>query len=120
MRISLYLVKSVLLLMLCIFFQYMMQQQQSTHNISVTWRGMKFILEMNSAATLKDLGYELQKLTDVKADTMRLIVPQASDRSSRLLSPFSDEHSHLSLQETSFFEVTFFTFILCWIDNLPL
>ncbi|CAL5406231.1 unnamed protein product [Camellia sinensis] len=84
--------------------EYMMQQQQSTHNISVTWRGMKFILEMNSAATLKDLGYELQKLTDVKADTMRLIVPQASDRSSRLLSPFSDEHSHLSLQETSFFE----------------
>lgn len=84
--------------------EYMMQQQQSTHNISVTWRGKKFILEMNSAATLKDLGYELQKLTDVKADTMRLIVPQASNRSSRLLSPFSDEHSHLSLQEASFFE----------------
>ena len=83
-----------------------MQEQQSTRNISVTWRGKKFILEMNSDNTLKDLGCELQKLTDVKADTMRLIVPQASDRSSKLLSPFSDEHSCLSLQETSFFEVT--------------
>ncbi|PSS16113.1 Ubiquitin and WLM domain-containing metalloprotease [Actinidia chinensis var. chinensis] len=84
--------------------QDIMQQQQSTHNISVTWRGKQFILEMNSDNTLKDLGRELQKLTDVKADTMRLIVPQASDRSSKLLSPFSDEHSCLSLQETSFFE----------------
>ncbi|XP_052178766.1 uncharacterized protein LOC127792341 [Diospyros lotus] len=81
-----------------------MELQQSTHNISVTWRGKKFILEMNSAATLKDLGFELQKLTDVQADTMRLIVPQASDRSSKLLSPFSDEHECLSLQETSFFK----------------
>ncbi|XP_057506870.1 uncharacterized protein LOC130790035 isoform X2 [Actinidia eriantha] len=81
-----------------------MQEQQSTRNISVTWRGKKVILEMNSDNTLKDLGHELQKLTDVKADTMRLIVPQTSDRSSKLLSPFSDEHSSLSLQETSFFE----------------
>ncbi|KAL7000004.1 hypothetical protein U1Q18_001154 [Sarracenia purpurea var. burkii] len=81
-----------------------MEQRQSTHNISVTWRGRRFILEMNLAVTLKDLGYELQKLTDVKADTMRLIIPQASGKSSKLLSPFSDEHSCLSLQETSVFE----------------
>ncbi|KAF7140222.1 hypothetical protein RHSIM_Rhsim06G0169800 [Rhododendron simsii] len=76
----------------------------STHNITVTWRGKKFIVEMNSAASLKDLGHELQKLTDVKADTMRLIVPQAFDKSSKLLSPFSEEHSRLHLQEISFFE----------------
>lgn len=87
-----------------------MQEQMSTHNITVTWKGNKFIVEMNPGASLKDLGHELQKLTNVKADTMRLIVPQASDKSSKLLSPFSDEHSSLYLQETSFFEVTFFTF----------
>ncbi|KAI8554541.1 hypothetical protein RHMOL_Rhmol05G0107200 [Rhododendron molle] len=60
---------------------------------------------MNSAASLKDLGNELQKLTDVKADTMRPIVPQASDKSSKLLSPFSEEHSCLRLQEISFFKL---------------
>lgn len=87
-----------------------MQEQMSTCNIPVIWRGKKFIMEMNLAASLKDLGHELQKLTDVKADTMRLIVPRASDKSSKLLSPFSEEHSCLRLEEISFFEVTFFTF----------
>ncbi|CBI28887.3 unnamed protein product, partial [Vitis vinifera] len=32
---------------------------------------------------------------------MRLIVPQPSNKGLKLLSPFSDEHMHLSLQETS-------------------
>ncbi|KAI8552057.1 hypothetical protein RHMOL_Rhmol06G0234800 [Rhododendron molle] len=90
--------------MFSILFQYIMQEQMSTRNITVTWRGKKFIVGMNSAASLKDLGHELQKLTDVKADTMRLIVPQASDKSSKLLSPFSEEHSCLRLQEISFSE----------------
>ncbi|KAK9284353.1 hypothetical protein L1049_023524 [Liquidambar formosana] len=72
--------------------------------ISVTWRGKKFNVEMSSGATLKEFGYELLKLTSVKADTMRLIVPQSSNKSSKLLNPFSDEHSHLSLQETSILE----------------
>ncbi|KAG5548185.1 hypothetical protein RHGRI_013777 [Rhododendron griersonianum] len=76
---------------------------------------------MNSAASLKDLGHELQKLTDVKADPMRLIVPQASDKSSKLLSPFSEEqHSCLRLQEISFFKnivllpkYSFVTYVSC-------
>ncbi|KAK6918790.1 WLM domain [Dillenia turbinata] len=59
---------------------------------------------MNSAAILKDLGNVLQQLTDVKADTLRLIVPQSSGKGSKLLSPFSDEQSSLSLQETSILE----------------
>lgn len=78
-----------------------MQQPKDTLSISTIWRGKKFIVETNSDATLKKFGHELQKLTGVKADTMRLIVPQPSNKGSKLLSPFSDEHMHLSLQETS-------------------
>lgn len=81
-----------------------MEQQKGSANISVTWRGNKFDLEMDLTATLKDLGSKLQKLTDVKADTLRLIVPQAYGKSTKLLYPFSDEHSSLSLQETSILE----------------
>lgn len=80
-----------------------MQQLQDTHNVAVTWRGKKFILEMDASATLKELGHKLQKLTDVKEDTIRLIVP--SNKSPKLLSPFIEEQSSLALQETSIFEV---------------
>ncbi|CAK9134754.1 unnamed protein product [Ilex paraguariensis] len=80
----------------------MMQQEQDIRDISVTWRTNKFVLKMRSDASLKDLGHNLQELTGVEADTMRLIVP--SNKSSKLLSPFSDEHSFLSLQEASAFE----------------
>ncbi|KDP30833.1 hypothetical protein JCGZ_13776 [Jatropha curcas] len=59
---------------------------------------------MNSNASLKDLGDELQKLTDVKPDTMKLIVPQVSSKGSKLLSPFSNEHSQLSLHKASILE----------------
>lgn len=81
-------------------------QQQDPHNVTVTWRGEKFILEMDSSATLKELGVKLQKLTDVKEDTIRLIVP--SNKTPKLLSPFTEEQSSLSLQETSIFEVSYF------------
>ncbi|VVA17500.1 PREDICTED: WLM-domain-containing [Prunus dulcis] len=81
-----------------------MQDPQVEHNIWVIWRGKKFNVEINAGATLKDLGHELQKLTNVKADTLKLIVPQFSDKSSKLLSPFSDEHEKLSLEETSIIE----------------
>ncbi|GAB2274958.1 hypothetical protein Dimus_009727 [Dionaea muscipula] len=79
-----------------------MEQQESNLSISITWRGMKFNIEINSGATLKELGDELQKLTDVKADTMRLIVPQSTKKSSKLLLPFSVEHSNLILEEIPF------------------
>lgn len=79
-----------------------MEQERNGHEISVMWRGKKYVLTMNSSATLEELGHELQKLTAVKSDTLKLIVQ--SHKSSKLLSPFSDEHSHLTLQETAIIE----------------
>ncbi|GAU32748.1 hypothetical protein TSUD_323160 [Trifolium subterraneum] len=70
-------------------------------NIFVTWRGKKFVVDMNLDATVKDLGEELQKLTNIKQDTMKLIVPQIAGKTSNLLAPFSTEHALLSLRETS-------------------
>ncbi|KAK7304851.1 hypothetical protein VNO77_42742 [Canavalia gladiata] len=85
-------------------FRSNMQPQSSQLNISVTWRGKKFVVEMNISATVKDLGKELQKLTNIQEDTMRFIVPQTSGKTSKLLAPFSKEHALLSLQETSITE----------------
>lgn len=80
-----------------------MQQQQDKNDISVTWRGKRFTVPMTSRATLKEFGDSLQKLTDVRADTLRLIV--RSNQSSKMLYPFSDEYSSLTLQETPLFQV---------------
>ncbi|XP_019162659.1 PREDICTED: uncharacterized protein LOC109159096 isoform X1 [Ipomoea nil] len=76
-----------------------MDQQQQVLNFSVTWRGKKFTLEMEPGTTLKALGDELRKLTNVEDDTMRLIVP--INKSSKLIYPFSKEHSYLKLDEAS-------------------
>jgi 4-diphosphocytidyl-2C-methyl-D-erythritol kinase len=86
-----------------------MPTSSSLINISVTWRGKKFVVDMNLDATVKDLGEELQKLTDIKEDTMKLIVPQIAGKTSKLLAPFSTEHALLSLRETSITEVRSFT-----------
>ncbi|PIA36911.1 hypothetical protein AQUCO_03200104v1 [Aquilegia coerulea] len=59
---------------------------------------------MNSDATLKEFGHKLQHLTNVKPDTMRLLLPRSSDNTSKLLTPFSDDHSSLSLKESSILE----------------
>ncbi|KAL1092273.1 hypothetical protein V6Z11_D07G212300 [Gossypium hirsutum] len=79
------------------------EEGENMVNVTVIWRGNKYMVEMDSGANLKELGDELQKLTDVKPDTMRLIVPQLSGKGSRMLHPFSDDHSCLSLQEASVF-----------------
>ncbi|CAI9090130.1 OLC1v1024834C1 [Oldenlandia corymbosa var. corymbosa] len=76
--------------------------QHLEEQLSVTWRGRTFILEMDPSAKLKDLGDRLQELTNVKSDTMRLIVP--AKKGSKLLYPFSDEHSNLSLEAASTIE----------------
>ncbi|KAF1871108.1 hypothetical protein Lal_00020842 [Lupinus albus] len=81
-----------------------METPESLLKISVTWRGKKFIVEMDLGTNLKELGQELQKLTNIQEDTMRFIVPSISGKSSKLLAPFSTEHAHLSLQETSIAE----------------
>ncbi|GAB4825218.1 hypothetical protein Ancab_008093 [Ancistrocladus abbreviatus] len=78
-----------------------MDQKENNISVTVIWRGKKFIVEINSSGILKELGDELLKLTNVKADSMRLIIPQSSGRSLKLLGPFSDEHSYLKLQDTS-------------------
>ncbi|KAK6142422.1 hypothetical protein DH2020_022770 [Rehmannia glutinosa] len=73
-------------------------EQRQEHSCLVVWRGHKFVVEMNRSATFKELGEKLQELTNVKADTLRLLVPM--EKSSKLLYPFSDEHSCLSLDST--------------------
>lgn len=87
-----------------------MVQRRSIISFPVIWREKKFVLEINAEASLKRLGEELQTLTGVKADTIRLIIPQQSTKSSRLLMPFSDEHSNLMLHDAGIIEV--YTFIL--------
>lgn len=73
-------------------------------SVHVVWKGRKFVLEESPDASLKELGEELQALTDVKADTMRLIIPQSSTKSSKLFMPFTDEHSRIKLQDTGIVE----------------
>nr|XP_027064562.1 uncharacterized protein LOC113690741 isoform X2 [Coffea arabica] len=76
--------------------------QPPEKQLSVTWRGKKFILEMKHGANLKELGDKLQQLTNVKVGTLRLIVP--TNKGSKMLYPFSDEHSYLSLEAASAIE----------------
>ncbi|KAM7267634.1 hypothetical protein ACFE04_009800 [Oxalis oulophora] len=78
----------------------MEDMQEDVFDVTVIWRGKNYVVGINLDAPLKELAHELQKLTNVKEDTIRLIVP----RSSKLLSPFSDEHSSLSLREASITE----------------
>lgn len=88
-----------------------MHTPSSLVNISVSWRGKKFGVDMSLDATVKDLGEELQKLTDIREDTMKLIVPQiAAGRTSKLLAPFSTEHAILTLREASIAQVLSFTY----------
>lgn len=71
-----------------------MLDSQIILKISIIWKGNKYVVEMSSDACFKELGNELQKLTDVKVDTMWLIIPQKEG--SKLMSHFSDDHSRLS------------------------
>uniref|UniRef100_A0A7N0TIP2 WLM domain-containing protein n=2 Tax=Kalanchoe fedtschenkoi TaxID=63787 RepID=A0A7N0TIP2_KALFE len=85
----------------CFYFvgKKKMQLEDGNLNLSVIWRGKKFVVEISSGASLGDLGRELHKLTSVSEDTMRLLMPKSSIAGSKLLHPFADGHSHLSLQE---------------------
>lgn len=93
----------------CYLLQENMEQQHvnSIYSIPVSWRGTKYMVEISSDSTLRDLGQKLLKLTEVKADTMRLIVPQISSKSSKMLHPFSDEDGYLDLEKISNFKVQF-------------
>ncbi|WCJ37426.1 hypothetical protein M5689_018566 [Euphorbia peplus] len=81
-----------------------MEKFERLLSIMVVWRGNKYVVQLNPHASLKNLGDELQMLTNVKPDTMRLIVPLISGKGSKLLSPYSKEHSELTLQNVSVVE----------------
>ncbi|XP_074585403.1 uncharacterized protein LOC141841173 [Curcuma longa] len=70
-------------------------------NVLVVWRGIELSVDVNSNSNVKEFGQKLQELTHVKPDTMRFFVPQTNSKGSRMLSPFSDAHSMLSLQEAA-------------------
>jgi len=79
--------------------------QRERMNVLIIWRGKHLNVEVDQTCTIHELGDKLQKLTNVKSDTMRLLVPQSRNKGSRLVSPFSDEHANLSLIEASILEV---------------
>ncbi|XP_010440755.1 PREDICTED: uncharacterized protein LOC104724003 isoform X2 [Camelina sativa] len=81
-----------------------MEDSGKTIKVSLLWKGNNYSVEIDSGASLKDLGYELRKLTGVTAETLRLIVPRLNGKGSILMLPFSDDHSSLSLQESNIVE----------------
>lgn len=78
-------------------------EQQDSRSCLVLWRGQQFVVVMSPSTTLKEMGEKLQELTNIKADTLRLLIPM--EKGSKLLYPFSDEHSSLTLESTSVLKV---------------
>ncbi|KAF8758093.1 hypothetical protein HU200_010757 [Digitaria exilis] len=72
--------------------------------ISVTWRGKQLDVDADPRCTVKEFGQLLQDLTSVKPETLKLIVPQSTNRGSKLITPFSDPHSSLTLNEAAISE----------------
>lgn len=64
---------------------------------SVTWRGSQLDVDADPSCTVKEFGQLLQDLTSVKPETLKLIVPQSTNKGSKLIMPFSDAHSRLTL-----------------------
>ncbi|KAF3320375.1 Ubiquitin and WLM domain-containing metalloprotease [Carex littledalei] len=67
--------------------------------VSVIWRGKQLNVEIDQSCNVKEFGQILQDLTNVKPDTLKLLVPQSEKKSSKLVAPFSDVNSSLSLQD---------------------
>ena len=74
--------------------------------ISVTWRGRQLDVDADPSCTVKEFGKLLQDLTSVKPDTLKLIVPQSANKGSKLVTPFSDPHSSLTLNEAAISEAS--------------
>ncbi|CAL5013299.1 unnamed protein product [Urochloa decumbens] len=72
--------------------------------ISVTWRGRQLDVDADPSCTVKEFGQLLQDLTSVKPETLKLIVPQSTNKGSKLIAPFSDPHSSLTLNEAAISE----------------
>uniref|UniRef100_A0A8R7V7B4 WLM domain-containing protein n=1 Tax=Triticum urartu TaxID=4572 RepID=A0A8R7V7B4_TRIUA len=75
--------------------------EQRIARISVTWRGRQLDVDADPSCTVKEFGQLLQDLTNVKPETLKLIVPQSVNKGSKLISPFSDPHSSLTLKEAA-------------------
>ena len=73
--------------------------------ISVTWRGRQLDVVADPSCTVKEFGQLLQDLTSVKPETLKLIVPQSTNKGSKLITPFSDPHSRLTLNEADISKV---------------
>jgi hypothetical protein len=69
--------------------------------ISVTWRGRQLDVDADPSCTVKEFGQLLQDLTNVKPETLKLIVPQSANKGSKLITPFSDSHSSITLKEAA-------------------
>ncbi|XP_047081076.1 uncharacterized protein LOC124691814 [Lolium rigidum] len=69
--------------------------------ISVTWRGRQLDVDADPSCTVKDFGQLLQDLTNVKPETLKLIVPQSANKGSKLITPFSESHSSITLKEAA-------------------
>lgn len=88
-------------------------EEQSLVKIPVVWRGNKLNVEVDPKWNVKEFGEKLQGLTNVKPETMRLLVPQPAKKSSKMITPYSDVYSSLSLQEAAIFEVPY-AFVFCF------
>ncbi|KAG0466825.1 hypothetical protein HPP92_018405 [Vanilla planifolia] len=73
--------------------------EEGTRSIEVVWRAKKLIVEVDSRWKIEELGKKLVQLTNVNPDTLKLLVPQASGKGSRLLAPFSEDNSMLYVHE---------------------
>lgn len=80
-------------------------EENRISRISVTWRGKQLDLDADPNCTVKEFGKLLQDLTSVKPDTLKLIVPQSTNKGSKLIMPYSDSHSSLTLNEAAISEV---------------
>ncbi|XP_031492885.1 uncharacterized protein LOC116259288 isoform X2 [Nymphaea colorata] len=76
-----------------------MAEQEAITNISVTWRGNQLNVDIPLNATMEELGSKLQKLTNVMPNTLRLLIPYSGSKGSKLVYPFSEEHSKCRLND---------------------
>ncbi|KAF0896013.1 hypothetical protein E2562_018146 [Oryza meyeriana var. granulata] len=76
-------------------------EEKRIARISVTWRGRQLDVDADPSCTVKEFGQLLQDLTSVNPETLKLIVPQSTNKGSKLITPFLDPHSILTLKEAA-------------------
>uniref|UniRef100_A0A0E0LWI5 WLM domain-containing protein n=1 Tax=Oryza punctata TaxID=4537 RepID=A0A0E0LWI5_ORYPU len=76
-------------------------EEKRIARISVTWRGRQLDVDADPSCTVKEFGQLLQDLTSVNPETLKLIIPQSTNKGSKLITPFSDPQSVLTLKEAA-------------------